>query len=337
MRATIALALTLAASVPPAAAFAADAPRSESLLAIAPAAIVDERPVAATIEGTKTVPARVRSGGTVVNVLVREGDAVTAGQVMAVLKDAKLLAQKSGADARVDEAKARLAQARQDVVRNRPLVPQGVTSQAQLEAMETAATAAAEALRAAEAERGVLAQRVAETQVLAPAAGRVVRIAMSLGTELMPGEALGLVATGPTLVRLRLPQGGAIALKAGDTVRVDDITPAGAVKATVSLVYPRVEDGAVVADATAPDLAGAFIGQRVRAWVPEGRRQAILVPADYLINRFGLDYARLRGADGHVSDVPVQRGTTHTPGAAGQPALVEVLSGLRAGDVVVKP
>ncbi|WP_044558842.1 efflux RND transporter periplasmic adaptor subunit [Azospirillum sp. B4] len=339
MRATIALALALACPVSSIVAAAAAEPTSrvDAPLTLALTLIGDERPVAATIEGTKTVPARVRSGGTVSGILVREGDIVAAGQVLATLRDAKLSAQKAGADARVEEARARLAQARQDVTRNQPLVAQGVISQAQLEAMQTAATAAAEALHGAEAERGVLAQRLAETQVLAPANGRVVQIAVSPGVELMPGEALALVATGPAVIRLRLPQDGAIALKVGDTVRVDDIAAGGPVTAMISLVYPRVEDGAVVADAAAPNLAGALIGQRVRAWVPEGHRPAILVPAEYLTTRFGLDYARLREAGGHVADVPVQRGAAHPAATKGQPVLVEILSGLHAGDVVVKP
>ncbi|TWB39116.1 efflux RND transporter periplasmic adaptor subunit [Nitrospirillum pindoramense] len=331
------LALALACAAVSATAMAAEtALHGDAPLTVALTTIVDQRPVAATIEGTKTVPARVRSGGTVASLLVREGDTVTAGQVLAVLKDAKLLAQKTGADARVEEAKARLAQARQDVARNQPLVGQGVTSQAQLEALQTAASAAAEALRAAEAERGVLTQRVTETQVLAPTAGRVVHIAVATGTEMMAGEALAQVATDPAVVRLRLPQSAGIPLKAGDVVRVDDIATTGPLTATVSLVYPRVEDGAVVIDAAAPGLAGALIGGRVRAWVPDGHRQGILLPADYLITRFGMDYAHLRDGGGHVSEVPVQRGALH-PATAGQMALVEVLSGLHAGDVVVKP
>ena len=50
--------------------------------------------------------------------------------------------------------------------------------------------------------------------------------------------------------------------------------------------------------------------------------------ARYIVTRFGIDYARLVRADSTVSETPVQ--TTAGPTAD----TVEVLSGLRAGDVL---
>ena len=59
---------------------------------------------------------------------------------------------------------------------------------------------------------------------------------------------------------------------------------------------------------------------------------AVVVPPDYIIRRFGTDFVRL--ADG--SEAPVQVGGT-IPKVADQPGGIEVLSGLKPGDVIVRP
>ena len=52
------------------------------------------------------------------------------------------------------------------------------------------------------------------------------------------------------------------------------------------------------------------------------------------MTRFGLTTVRLR-RDGGMIEVPVQRGQPHpTPQ---MPDAIEILSGLRAGDVLVRP
>ena len=66
----------------------------------------------------------------------------------------------------------------------------------------------------------------------------------------------------------------------------------------------------------------------MRAQIKVGSRPALVAPRRYIVTRFGVDYARLVRADNTVSETPVQ--TTAGPTAD----TVEVLSGLRAGDVL---
>ena len=105
--------------------------------------------------------------------------------------------------------------------------------------------------------------------------------------------------------------------------------------ATVALVYPQIRDGRVFADATAPNVGKYFVGQRVRVWVAADERPSIVVPGHLVASRFGLDYVMRRSDDGTASAIPVQRGRD-TP-SAGMADGVEILSGLRAGDVLVSP
>ena len=125
-------------------------------------------------------------------------------------------------------------------------------------------------------------------------------------------------------------------MKAGDPVRVDshELGANGAKFGTIKLVYPQIEDGRVVADANVPGLGDYFVGERILVWVSAGKRESITVPASYIITRFGVDYARVRQGNA-VIDVPVQRGRSMpTPD---MPDALEILSGLKAGDILVHP
>ncbi|MGI9376567.1 MAG: efflux RND transporter periplasmic adaptor subunit, partial [Tsuneonella suprasediminis] len=96
-------------------------------------------------------------------------------------------------------------------------------------------------------------------------------------------------------------------------------------------VYPSVAAGQVRADADVPGLDAALIGRRVAAQVDGGSRKGLIVPADYVVTRFGVDYVTVKPKQGEAAAVPVQ---TAPVGEAGK---VEILSGVSAGDMLVKP
>ena len=72
----------------------------------------DEKAVFATIETANVVPARVRAGGTVAELKVRQGDHVEQGQVIALVGDPKRAMQVHASAAQAQAAQAQLAQAR---------------------------------------------------------------------------------------------------------------------------------------------------------------------------------------------------------------------------------
>ncbi|MGE5504248.1 MAG: efflux transporter periplasmic adaptor subunit, partial [Actinomycetota bacterium] len=125
-----------------------------------------------------------------------------------------------------------------------------------------------------------------------------------------------------------LPERHARFIKVGDSVMVGPRGLAAADEAPkpgrVRKVFPQIDGGRVIADVEVDGLGGYFVGERVPVHVATGTRDAFVVPAAATFRRFGLDYIRLK--DG--SEVVVQLG-----GRSGDS--VEVLSGLRDGDVVV--
>lgn len=294
----------------------------------------DEKAVFATIETRRSVPARTRIGGTIAALAVKEGDHVDLGQVIATVGDDKLALQMKSLDAQIAGLDAQLSQAQIDLTRNEELFAKNIVARTSLDSAKTAFNVASNALRSRTAERSVIAQQLTEGNVLAPAAGRVLKVPFTVGTVVMAGDVVGQIAEQNFVLRLRIPESQARGLKAGERIRIDaaELGGEGPRFGTVTLVYPQIEEGRVVADAKVDGLGDYFVSERIRVWIAAGERTAFVIPARAIETRFGIDYVRLR-ANGNEIEVPVQRGRP-----APRPDLpdgIEILSGLKGGDVLV--
>ena len=299
------------------------------LLTVKPQLISDLKPVGATLTSRNLADARARISGILVSLDVREGDTVRPGQVIARVKDDRIALQTGAFDAQVNAAAAEAMRAQAELARTRSLFLQGIYARARMDQMEAQARAADANLAAARALRGASAELGAQGAVLAPAAGRVLVADVPVGSFVMAGQSLARVTAGALVVRIELPEGQARALKLGAKVllQAEDL-PGLASQGMISQIYPSVTAGQVTADITADGLSRGVIGQRVKALVAIGEREALVVPRRYVVNRYGIDYVRLVRPDRSVSEIPIQIRTGPTPEA------VEVLSGLKPGDVL---
>lgn len=327
-------ALTLAAcgrTEPPR---APEAPAPAERLVVEASLAPDYKSVSAILTNRDVGDARARIGGTLSRLLVREGDLVRRGQVVAVISDPRLALAAEAGGADVAAAEAIAERARGDLRRMQTLFDRGFLSSARLDQVQAEARAAEAQLQAARAQRGALAEAHAQGRVLAPADGRVTRAPTPEGAVVMPGEVVVAIATGAPVLRIELPEADARALALGQDIRLlSDEAGAAPARVRVRQIYPAVENGRVTADLDAETLPRGFIGARVRVLIPVGERRAIVIPARYLVTRFGVDYVRLVRPGGAVIDAPVQRGgpvpTDETPDG------VEILSGLNAGDAIL--
>ena len=304
---------------------------------VAPASIADEKAVFATVEAPKPVPARVRTGGTVAQLTVKEGDQVEAGQVIVTVGDEKIARQMKSLDAQIAGLEAQLAKAQTDLSRAESLAERGTIPRVRLDEARTATDVANNALRSRVAERSVIEQQLTEGQVLAPAAGRVLKVPYTIGAVVLPGETIATIAEKNFVLRLRVPERHARFLKAGDAVRIDgaEIGQAGVRFGKIKLVYPQIEDGRVMADAVVDGLGDYFVSERIRVWISGGERAAFVVPGAFVSTRFGIDYVKLQAGEQGTIEVPVQRGGDHP--TSDMPDGIEILSGVRAGDRLVRP
>jgi RND family efflux transporter MFP subunit len=309
----------------------------ETTFTVRLADITDQKAVFATVESPNVVPARARIGGTVASLSVHQGDIVTQGQVIAVVGDDKLLLQINSLDAQIAGLQSQLAQAQTDLTRSETLFRQGVGPRTTMDQSRTAVDVATAVLRARTAERAVALQNLQEGQVLAPVPGRVLTVPLTTGSVVLNGDTIATIGEQPFMLRLRVPERHAASLSVGDPIRLDpqQLAAGEAASGTITLIYPSIEQGRVVADARVADLGSYFVGDRVRVWINAGARPGFIVPAGFVETRFGLDYVRLRRADSTVIEAPVQRGRSNA-GTTLENGL-EILSGVAAGDVLVKP
>ena len=294
--------------------------------------VADLKPVPSTLTTRDMADARARISGTLVRLLVKAGDLVRQGQLIAPVKDDRLAFQTGAYDAQVSAAAAQAAASQADLARTRDLFSHGVYAQARLDQVEAQSKSANGALAAARAQRAASVEQGAQGAVLAPASGRVLTADVPAGSVVMPGQSIAKITAGPVVVRIELPEAEAQALKVGDVVQLAAEDLHGAVsQGMIAQIYPGVTAGQVTADVTAPGLPQDLVGQRVRAQIKIGQRQALVIPRRYIATRFGVDYVSIVRADGTASETPVQ--TTAGPSAD----QAEILSGLRAGDTLTPP
>lgn len=306
-------------------------------LTVAPTTVADEKAVFGTVESVHVAQARARIGGTVASLNIREGDHVEAGQVLGTVGDEKLVLQLKSLAAQISGLDAQLAQAQADLARAEELFAHGTIPRTRLDEARTAYNVAVNAQRARAAQRAVVEQQLSEGNVLAPTAGRVLTIPVTPGMVVLPGEPLATIAVQNFVLRLRVPERHVGFIKAGDPIRYE-ASELGASKPQfghINLVYPQIEDGRVIANATVAGLGDYFVGERIRVWVSAGTRRAFIIPESFISTKFGIDYVHLRTTGDAFVEVPVQRGRP-----APRPELpdgIEILSGIKTGDVLVKP
>ncbi|MDC7684506.1 efflux RND transporter periplasmic adaptor subunit [Asticcacaulis sp. BYS171W] len=250
-----------------------------------------------------------RIPGVLVTLNVREGDTVSKGQIIGVVKDQRLNFEASAYAATATQAEA-------DYKRIKTLYDKGIYTKARLEQAESV-------WKAAQAQRAAAGELAGQGVIRAPASGVVVKADVPAGAVVMAGQSVATVTAGPRVVRLQLPEQQARALRVGQLVDLDanGVTATG----TISQIYPSVENGQVVADVTPSGLEQVLVGERVITSLSLGKRQGIQVPTAYVATRYGLDYVRLIAPDRTFSEIPVQT----APLSGGQ---VEILSGLKDGD-----
>ena len=268
------------------------------------------------------VPARIQE------MAVKAGDAVTAGQILVRLDERELQAKLNQARASQTAAEAQAGSAGADARRMQNLFEREAATRQMLDSTQAAARSAA--ARVAEARAAVVAaESVAGEGVLkAPFDGAVIQRLMEPGDMALPGQAILAMQSSQRLrVEAAIPESCAGTLEMGQQLSVrigekrhpaaiEEIAPAADVETRTVLVKAALDPQADAQPGTFASLEQAC-----------GRHQALLIPASAVIRTGQLESVRL-AVDGHIRLRHVRSGKAYA-------GLVEILSGLREGDVVV--
>lgn len=306
------------------------------------------------------------SGLQIQQVLVDEGQQVTAGQVLAVLDSSVLQAQLHQAQADVVSAeavvrqkqailgqeKATQAQAESDLRRYQDLAQSGAISQKDLDAYVTAAKTAQEAVNVAQAniasaEADVqskvsqvqrLQTQIQQTLVRAPADGviaeRVARVGNVTGTD----KLFSLIRHNDLELQAKVPESELPKIHAGALARItsdadDRLNVQGRVREIAPLVDPKTRQATIKIDL--PNSSILRSGMFLKAAITVRTAAALTVPAAAVLPQSeGQSIVYVLQEDGTAHAKPVQIGTRQNSTDPDK-ARVVITSGLTAGDRVV--
>ncbi len=285
------------------------------------------------LEAENAVEVSTRLMGHVREVLVRSGDAVTAGQLLVRIDETDMIARKNQAAAGIAEARAVLDNAETNLSRFERLYAERSVSKSQLDDARTGRDRAFASVSGAEAALATVNVQLGYLRITAPTSGTVTQRLVDPGDMASPGQPLvTLEQNNIMMVRAGISERDIDLVDVGGDVRVTVTSLDQAVfEVPVARVLPAANPMSRTFDLEAylPNQDGRLrSGMFARVEVSIGAREAVLVPAAALHTRGQLTGLWIVNDESiaHLRWIRVGR-------AIGD--RVEVISGLQGGESIV--
>jgi RND family efflux transporter MFP subunit len=268
--------------------------------------------------------------GSVTEVLVREGDRVRSGEILARIDARDVEARRAQVDAGIAAAEALYQDAQTQAERFRALYADSAATRYQLEQVETGLARAEAGLQTARASRAELDAVAAYAEIRAPFSGVVTRRFVDPGAFMAPGAPILEVQDASRLrISVTLPPRVSAAL--AREAPLDASIEGRPVSAVLEGTVPAPSGAVYTLNAIVANPSGEFLpGSAATIRVPTGNRSAILIPVGALVREGDLTGVRLKTDAG--SEL---RWVKAMDSAIGTGGMIEVLSGLRPGDVIL--
>ena len=329
---------------------------------------VVRRDVSPSVFGIGTVDARLSfsvgpvTPGRVLRVLVDQGEAVKAGQLLAEMDpvdmDLRVQAAKSAgsrsrqsvrvAEAQVKEAESRVKLAKINRDRDRALYQKGVIGMQALDASNSEAERVDSALATARANVAVARQDVGRTgaesqgvasvrdslRLLSPVDGVIVSREVEPGTTVVAGQAVVRLVDPKSLwVRARIDQSRAQALRVGQqaniVLRSAPASPRPGRVARIELQSDAITEERIVNVAFEPQPAQLYMGELAEVTILLPTETGVLTVPSAAIARRGSETGVWQMLDGRARFAPVGLGSHD------QAEVAQILSGVNDGDRVI--
>ena len=315
------------------------APPPVQPLAAAPATAASEHAMSGfdgVVEAVRQSVIAAQVAGAVVQLEVKAGDRVKAGQLLLRI-DARGADQAAAAsDAQVRAAQAAQALATQELERQRQLFAQQFISRAAFERAQAEFKMAQAQAAAQIAQAGAARTQSGLHTVRAPYAGVIAEVPVALGDMALPGRAL-ITLYDPTSLRVTasLPQSVALRTPADSAVRIELPGQPADRQWLVPTAVQRLPSADAATHtvpwrADLPATEGVAPGQFARLWLPaaNGRAASPWVPLRAVVRRAELTAVYVQSTDGRALLRQVRLGRSDGE-------RIEVLSGLAAGERVI--
>jgi RND family efflux transporter MFP subunit len=247
----------------------------------------------AVVQPVKQATVSAQTSGRLVALLVKAGDQVKAGQLLATINDSETQAGLQSSQASHAQAQAQLRNAQANFERNRDLLRQGFISSAAMDTAETQLKSAQAARDQASAGTRQAGLQQGFTRVTAPFEGRVLHTDAEVGDLALPGKALlTLYAARPLRAVVQIPVSRSGALTPATLIELQVKSADGA----AGWVRPTQVSHVPGADPVSQTIewrlelptqaaAGLLPGQQLRVRFAAGQQQRLMLPAAALLRR----------------------------------------------------
>ena len=291
-------------------------------------------PLTGSLSALQQAAVRAKVSGELSQVLVREGESVKQGQVIARLDTTEYDARVAQANGQMLAARGEYDKARQVMARNRDLVARGFISKTAFENYEANTAVAKANLDAANGGLAVARKALADTVIYAPFDGMVAVRSAEPGEKVSPDAKLFDIVN---LARLELaaaiPLAEASRIHIGQTVELQAEGQDTTITGALERINPAATEGTrsimVYVSVANPDgrlRAGQFVKGGL---VLERRAQVLAVPAIAVRSEGERHFVYAIDAQGKLAEQAVQTGLR----SADQ---IEITGGLQAGTRIVR-
>jgi RND family efflux transporter MFP subunit len=277
---------------------------------------------------------RAKVPGEVQKVLVREGDRVAEGQVIASIDPADLKARLDAQVAALEESKAKETLARKNRENNRQLLRQNFISQNAFDTTVSNYDAAAAATRSAEAQLRIAEKAMQDAVVRAPFAGVVSRRMVNVGEKVtVDSQMFTIVDLAKMEIEAPAPAAEIPGIKVGQAAQMHvDGFGDRVFEGRIERINPAADPGSrsITLYVSVPNRDGALKGGMFAKGqlILDKSPPAAVVPATAVREEAGQSYV-FTIEDGKIARRPVTVGLR-------EEGLVEVKSGLGKGVPVVR-
>jgi RND family efflux transporter MFP subunit len=307
--------------------------QSREAIAVVREEIMVTEPVPASIGARQATTISSRTLARITQIAVRAGDTVSKGQLLLELERSDLESRLQQSNEQVRAVTARLNEARQSLDRAEQLYQRDLVAAAALDqarANHDALTADLATARQTVREAEVA---ISFTEIVSPIDGRVVERFAEPGDTASPGDKL-LTLYNPVSMRIEaaVREGLALHLDLGQEIRIEVPVLEALLVARIEELVPAADPGSrsFMVKAQLDYNSSLMPGMYARMLIPAGSENLLLAPADRVVNYGQLEIVWV------VNDGFVDRRFIRT-GREVRPGMLEIVSGLNEGELVLPP
>lgn len=309
-------------------------------LAVQPQTLVRTVAVSGSIKAANSAIVKAKVAAELIKLSVREGDAVKRDQAIGQLDTQEFDTRVRQAREQVATAKAQYEIAQQTLDNNRALVQQGFISKNALDTSVSNAAAARATLQAAEAAADLAKKSLRDTQLVAPIDGLVSQRFAQAGERVsVDGRIVEIVDLSSLELEATLSPDDVALVHIGSTARLQVDGLSEPVSARIARINPSAAAGtrAIPVYLSLKKHPALRQGLFAQGQIELDKRKVLAVPASSVRTEGARTYVLLIQGERAVRRTVSLGASSQVAGAAADaPAMVAVLSGLQAGDRILK-